>query len=170
MKKDIPELPFDQCLVCYSSVKPSNAFIQCSHRFHLKCIKEWCQCDQKCPECTTEITNLYIETPEDCELFHTSRIRLHFSRKRLCRLTMSEIKKEIAEHIDESNDENLPPRLRLQEAIIARHMIKFLKTKKKTFGCKTDHLLEITNRRLIQIRKSLQSEYENAMEEEKIVA
>uniref|UniRef100_A0A914Z1A6 RING-type domain-containing protein n=1 Tax=Panagrolaimus superbus TaxID=310955 RepID=A0A914Z1A6_9BILA len=163
----IPKLPFDQCLICYSSIKPSDSFITCSHRFHLRCIKEWCQCNAKCPECQEDLLHLYIETPEDCELFYLTRIRVHFSRKRLCRLTNPQLKKDIAEFIDRSKDANLPARVRLQEIIIAKHMIKFLKTKKKTLGCcKTNHLLEITNREIIEIRKSLQAEYEAIMEKE----
>uniref|UniRef100_A0AC34FWG8 RING-type domain-containing protein n=1 Tax=Panagrolaimus sp. ES5 TaxID=591445 RepID=A0AC34FWG8_9BILA len=168
----IPKLPFDQCLICFSSIKPCDSFITCNHRFHLRCIKEWIQYNGKCPDsdCLADILHLYIETPEDCELFYLTRIRLHFSRKRLCRLTNPQIKKEIAEFIDRSKDENLPSRVRLQDIIIAKHMIKFLKTKKKTLGCcKTNHLLEITNREIIQIRKSLQTEYDALMEKETAV-
>lgn len=166
-QNSLPQLPADLCLICYDIQKPSDSFIPCSHRYHLQCIKEWCMCEETCPECMKEIKHLYIETPDDCEMFHLQRIRSHYSRKKLMRLTVAQLKQKIAEHIDASKDQHVDVRIALQEILIAKHLIKFLRTKKKqTLGCKTDYLLEITNRQLIHTRKALKGEYDIALKAE----
>lgn len=165
-KKLLPNLKFDSCLLCLSTHRPANSFLQCSHRFHLGCAKEWIISSNACPECEDDITNLYIETPEDCEYFYANQIRAHFSKKRLNKVATRHLKRLVAELMDNSKKNDSSPRIALRDVIIAKIMIKSLQSRKKALCCKTDYLLEITNRQLLQIRKSLQLEYQQLFENE----
>ena len=48
----------DVCVICYSNqITIFETPLQCGHRFHSECIKEWLKYQKKCPFCKSEVAD-----------------------------------------------------------------------------------------------------------------
>lgn len=48
----------DTCVICYSNqITIFETPLQCGHRFHAECIKEWIKYQKKCPYCKSDISD-----------------------------------------------------------------------------------------------------------------
>eukprot|EP00756_Hemistasia_phaeocysticola_P057658 Hpha_TRINITY_DN34267_c0_g1::TRINITY_DN34267_c0_g1_i1::g.34426::m.34426 len=56
---DSPEGAF--CSICHEDID-EPCFTECFHRFHRECLLEWCQRQQKCPICQTDLSRVYIDS------------------------------------------------------------------------------------------------------------
>ena len=48
----------DTCVICYSNqITIFETPLQCGHRFHAECIKEWLKYQKKCPFCKSDVVD-----------------------------------------------------------------------------------------------------------------
>ena len=51
-------MSMETCIICYSNqITIFEKPLECGHRFHAECIKEWLKYQKKCPYCKREVAD-----------------------------------------------------------------------------------------------------------------